>query len=52
MYKKIIGRHKTNVTDSEQCWKMNNNLVYIKFLFLLLPLQVDNMEEFPKNSDI
>lgn len=27
---------------------MNNILVDIKFLFLLLPLQLDNMEEFQK----
>jgi hypothetical protein len=39
---------KTNITDSEQCWKLNNILVHIKFLFLLLPLQVDNMKEFQK----
>jgi len=28
---------KTKITDSEHCWKMNNILVDIKFLFLLLP---------------
>jgi hypothetical protein len=51
MHKKIINTlagTKTKITDSEHCWKRNNILVYIKFLFLLLPLQLDNMEEFQK----
>jgi hypothetical protein len=55
MHKKIINKlagTKTQATDSEHCWKMNNILVDIKFLFLILPLQVDNMEESQKNSDI
>lgn len=40
------------ITDSEHCWKINNISVDIKFLFLLLPLQVDNTEEYQKNSHI
>jgi hypothetical protein len=55
MHKKIINTlagTKTKITDSEHCWKMNNILVDIKFLFFLLPLQVDNIEELKKNSDI
>jgi len=50
MHTKIINKPagiKTQVTDSEHCWKMNI-LVDIKFLFLLLPLEVDSMEEFQK----
>jgi len=55
MQKRIINKlagTKMQITDSEHCWKINNISVDIKFLFLLLPLQVDNTEEYQKNSHI